>query len=218
MTPLPGAARVVRHRQEEALVSESSHPTLDEIAVVFAHLADRVAAERARSLDPVVRLSIARAVTELRRHIPGLYAPPDAGAAAALGTASADALRRGRLRAALARALRGLSFSPHNPELHYLAASACLQFGATEEAVRLLQHSLWIHPGYQPARQDLESLAAFHEDPANAGDPDAGQTPASRFEMLDEERQGQLWPDEDTEGWERAEGEFPDDDTDERAA
>ncbi|MEK7824214.1 MAG: hypothetical protein AAB290_04140 [Candidatus Eisenbacteria bacterium] len=199
-------------------MSESSRPSLDEIAVVFAHLADRVAAERARTLDPVVRLSIARAVIELKRHIPGLHAPPDAGAAAALASASADALRRGRLRAALARALRGLSFSPHHPELHYLAASACLQFGAAEEAVRLLQHALWIHPGYLPARQDLESLAAFHEDAAAAGDPDAGQHSASRFEMLDDERQGQLWPDEDLEGWERAEGEFPDDDADERAA
>jgi hypothetical protein len=198
-------------------VSQPSRPSLDEIAVVFAHLADRVAAERARALDPVVRLSIARAVTELKHHIPGLYTPPDAGAAAALASASADALRRGRLRAGLARALRGLSFSPHHPELHYLAASACLQFGAAEEAVRLLQHALWIHPGYLPARQDLESLAAFHEDAA-AGDPDAGQQSASRFEMLDDERQGQLWREEDLEGWERSEGELPDDDADERAA
>lgn len=198
----------------------SSRPTLDEIAVVFAHLADRVAAERARSLDPVIRLSIARALAELKRHIPGLYTPPDAGAAAALASASADALRRGRLRAALARALRGLSFSPHHPELHYLAASACLQFGAAEEAVRLLQHALWIHPGYLPARQDLESLAAFHEEaPPAASDPGAGQPSTSRFELLDEERQqGRLWPEEDHEGWERAEGEYPEDDSDERAA
>ena len=86
------------------------------------------------------------------------------------------------------------------------------------QAVRLLQHALWIHPGYLPARQDLEALAAFHEDAAIAGDPDQGQQSASRFEMLDDERQGQLWPDEDLEGWERAEGEFPDDDADERAA
>jgi hypothetical protein len=49
--------------QEIESVSEPSpsRPSLDEIAVVFAHLADRVAAERARSLDPVIRLSMARA-------------------------------------------------------------------------------------------------------------------------------------------------------------
>ena len=200
-------------------MSESSRPSLDEIAVVFAHLADRVAAERARALDPVVRLSIARAVNELKRHIPGLQAPADPGAAAALASASADALRRGRLRAALARALRGLSFSPHHPELHYLAGSACLQFGAAEEAVRLLQHALWIHPGYLPARQDLESLAAYHDDATPAPSADAGQPSTSRFELLDEERQqGRLWPEEDHEGWERAEGEYPEDDSDERAA
>jgi len=199
-------------------VAESSHPSLDEIAVIFAHLADRVAAERARTLDPMVRLSIARAVHELKRHIPGLDPPADAGAAAALASASADAMRRGRLRAGLSRALRGLSFSPHHPELHYLAGSACLQLGSVEEAVRLLQHALWIHPGYLPARQDLEALAAFHEDAPAVGDPDAGQASASQFELLDEDRQGQLWRDDDLEGWERADGEFPEDDSEDRAA
>ena len=199
-------------------MSESSRPSLDEIAVVFAHLADRVAAERARTLDPVVRLSLARAVNELKRHIPGLYTPPDMGAAAALASASADALRRGKLRAALARALRGLSFAPHHPELHYLAASSCLQLGAAEESVRLLQHALWIHPAYQPARRDLEALAAFHQDAEVTGDPDAGPQPTSRFEMSDEDRQGDLWREEDLEGWDPGETEFPDDETDNRAA
>lgn len=199
-------------------MSESSRPSLDEIAVVFAHLADRVATERARTLDPIVRLSLGRAIAELRRHIPGLYTPPDVGAASALASASADALRRGKLRAGLARALRGLSFSPHHPELHYLAASGCLQLGAAEEAVRLLQHALWIHPGYEPARRDLEALSAFQDEAPRAGDPDAGQQSASRFEMADEDRQGELWRDEDLEGWERGEGEFPDDESDGRAA
>ena len=200
-------------------MSESSRPSLDEIAVVFAHLADRVATERARTLDPIVRLSLGRAVTELKRHIPGLYTPPDVGAASALASASADALRRGKLRAGLARALRGLSFSPHHPELHYLAASGCLQLGAAEEAVRLLQHALWIHPGYQPARRDLEALSAFHEAAGTqVGDPDGPQESASHFEMADEDRQGELWREEDLEGWERGETEFPDDDADNRAA
>jgi len=199
-------------------VAESSRPSLDEIAVVFAHLADRVAAERARTLDPVVRLSMNRAVTELKLHIPGLYTPPDLGAAAALATASADALRRGRVRAGLARALRGLSFAPHHPELHYLAASACLQLGAAEEAVRLLQHALWIHPGYGLAQTELEALGAFREGAYGHGDPDAGQHAAPRFELADEDRQGDLWRDDDLDGWEHDEGEFPEDDADRRAA
>ena len=200
-------------------MSEPSRPSLDEIAVVFAHLADRVAAERARTLDPIVRLSLGRALNELRRHIPGLYTPPDVGAAAALASASADALRRGKLRAGLARALRGLSFSPHHPELHYLAATACLQLGAAEESVRLLQHALWIHPGYEPARRDLEALSAFHESAAETGEPDEGAGATSRFEMADDDRQPDLWRDEDIEGWERGEGgEFPDDEADNRAA
>jgi hypothetical protein len=159
-----------------------------------------------------------------KRHIPGLYTPPDVGAAAALASASADALRRGKLRAGLARALRGLSFAPHHPELHYLAASATLQLGAAEEAVRLLQHALWIHPGFEPARRDLEALSAFHEEapagaPGIAGEPEGGHESASRFELADEDRQGELWHDEDLEGWEHGEGEFPpDDESDNRAA
>jgi hypothetical protein len=204
---------------EDALVPESSRPSLDEIAVVFAHLADRVATERARTLDPIVRLSLGRAVAELKRHIPGLYTPPDVGAAAALASASVDALRRGKLRAGLARALRGLSFSPHHPELHYLAASGCLQLGAAEEAVRLLQHALWIHPGYEPARRDLEALSAFADPQAAPGDPGTGgQSAAAQFELADEDRQGELWRDEDLEGWDHGETEFPDDDADNRAA
>ena len=196
---------------------ESSRPSLDEIAVVLAHLSDRVSMDRGTTLDPFVRLSVARAVTELRRHIPGLYVPPDAEAAAALATASADALRRGKHRSALSRALRGLSFSPHHPELHYLAGTACLQLGAVEAALRLMQHALWIHPGYAPARQDLETLAAFHADARPTGDPDAGQP--SRFELLDDERQGRLWSDEDLEGWEDVTDDFPpDDDLEDRAA
>jgi len=202
---------------EEAPVPESSRPSLDEIAVVLAHLSDRVSLERGATLDPFVRLSIARAVTELRRHIPGLYVPPDVEAAAALATAAADSLRRGRHRSALSRALRGLSFSPHHPELHYLAGTACLHLGAVEASLRLLQHALWIHPGYEPARQDLESLAAFHSDARPTGEPDIGQP--SRFELLDDERQGRLWSDQDDlEGWEGVEDEFPDDDLEDRAA
>jgi tetratricopeptide (TPR) repeat protein len=204
-----------------------SRPSLDEISTVFAHLADRVAAERGRSLDPIIRLSITRSVVELKRHIPGLYEPPDASAAAAMATAAADALRKGRLRAALSRALRGLSFSPHHPELHYLAANACLQLAAVEEAIRLLQHALWIHPGYAPAMQDLQAIAALNGDeslvPGRQPEPSE-----SRFELVDPDRQqGDLWSEDNLEGWERrptdleggaAEGEFPDDDAEDRAA
>ncbi len=143
--------------------SEPSHPSLDEIIVVLAHLANRAAAERGRNLDPIIGLSLDRAMTELKRHIPGLHEPPDRGAAAHLASASANALRRGKVRAALGRALRGLSFSPHHPDLWYLAGSACLQLGSAEIAIRLLQHSLWIHPRYRPALQDLESLAPFYD-------------------------------------------------------
>ena len=64
-------------------------------------------------------------------------------------------------REALSRALRGLSFSPHHPGLYYVAATACFEYGAVEDAIRLLRHTLWIHPGHAAARRDLESLSAY---------------------------------------------------------
>ena len=45
---------------------------------------------------------------------------------------------------------------------------------------------LWIHPGYLPARQDLEALAAFHDSSVVPGD--AGEPTPSGFEMIDPDR------------------------------
>lgn len=138
----------------------SEHPSRDEIMVVLAHLGDRVASDRARTLDPIIRISLHRVITELRaRHIPGLYDPPDEGVANALAAAATDALRRSKWRLALSRSLRGLSFSPHNVDLWYHVGSASLQFGDAEIAVRSFQHALWIHPGFLAAKRDLEALA-----------------------------------------------------------
>ena len=46
----------------------------------------------------------------------------------------------------------------------YVAASACFESGAVELALRLLCHTLWIHPGHRAARADLEALSAFLDD------------------------------------------------------
>jgi hypothetical protein len=195
---------------------ETPHPSLEEISVVLAHLADRVHGDSGPGLDPLVGLSIERLVSELELHIPGLQAPPDADAARALAKAAGEAVAVGRPRIALARALRGLSFAPHHPQLHYLAATACLELGAVQEAVQLLSHTVWIHPGFEPARRDLETLSAYGEaprgdasdaadDPAQGGQGELwedanGEPRGSGFEL--EERDP--WGDDDLEGWERA--------------
>ena len=41
------------------------------------------------------------------------------------------------------------------------ASSACFEYGAVEDAVRLLRHTLWIQPGHTAARRDLKSLSAY---------------------------------------------------------
>jgi hypothetical protein len=74
------------------------------------------------------------------------------------------ALEDGDAREALARSVRGLALSPHDPGLFYIAASACFEFGSVEDAVRLLRHTLWIHPGHRQARRDLSALNLYLRD------------------------------------------------------
>ena len=143
---------------------ESAHPSLKDILDAFEHLSERVAAAPGSRLDPFVSVSLRRSCEELRRFIPGLETPPDPEAARFLVRAAHAALEDNDAREALARALRGLSFAPHHPGLFFIAASACFEYGAVEDAVRLLRHTLWIHPGHVTARSDLEALHAYLQD------------------------------------------------------
>ncbi len=142
-------------------VSESALPNLQDILDALERLADRVAVSPTSRLDPFVSASMRRACEELRRFIPGLDTPPDAEAARFLARSAYAALEDGDAREALARALRGLSFAPHHPGLFFAAASACFEYGAVEDAIRLLRHTLWIHPGHSAARRDLGALTAY---------------------------------------------------------
>jgi len=177
-------------------LSKPSRPSIGEITLVLSHIADRVADDPSPRLDPILGASLRRSLEELQRFVPGLDAPPDPEAARFFRRASEAAFHDGLHRDALARALRGLSFAPHDPNLHYLAASACFELGAVHEAVLLLSHALWIHPGHPEARRDLLSFAApddataWGAAPPPEGDPLEGWEDMSaqselRFEMLD---------------------------------
>jgi len=145
-------------------VSDAQQPSMDEILSALERLAERVSAGSSTRFDGFVSLSLRRACEELRRFIPGLDTPPDAEGARTMARAAHAALEDGDAREALARSLRGISLSPHHPALFYLAASACFEFGAVEDAVRLLRHTLWIHPGHRPARRDLSALNLYLRD------------------------------------------------------
>ncbi len=142
-------------------MSDSTHPTLQDVLDALGRLADRVATSPRSHLDPFVTTTLRRMTTELRTYIPGLDGPPDPEAARFLVRAAYAALEDGDSREGLSRALRGLSLSPHHPGLWFVAASACFEYGAVEDAVRLLRHTLWIHPGHPAARRDLEALTAY---------------------------------------------------------
>ena len=107
-----------------------------------------------------------------------------------------------------ARGLRGLSFAPHHPGLFFVIASACFEFGAVEDAIRLLRHTLWIHPGHTAARRDLESLnsylqerwnapGGFTAEEAAAMDESGPFDPELAFEMLEEEGESRFGAYED---------------------
>jgi hypothetical protein len=188
-------------------VSQSSQPSLQDILDAFARLGERVAASPSSRLDPFVSISLRRACEELRRFIPGLDAPPDPEAARFLARASYAAMEDNDAREALSRALRGLSFAPHHPGLFFVAATACFEFGAVEDAIRLLRHTLWIHPGHTAARRDLEALSAYMQERWNspggftpeeaaareAAGPDG---PELAFDDLEEQETGFVYDDE----------------------
>lgn len=180
---------------------EPTHPTLEELSMVLAHLADRVSADPDPTLDPIIGSSLRRVLEELQRHVPGLEPPPDAQAARVLANSAMAALQFARDREALARALRGLSFAPHHPELHYLAASACLELGAAQEGVALLMHALWINPGYADARRDLDTLAFLRHRATGDDDDDGWERvdglPETTFDAPDESGDDGIWFDED---------------------
>jgi Flp pilus assembly protein TadD len=138
-------------------------PSQSEIALALAQLADRVTRNKDETLDPFVTHTLRAAVNALEFHIPGLEPAPDFEAARGLLRGAEAALHRGDPAEALSRALRGLSFAPHDPSLWYTAGSACFELGQVEDALRLLCHVLWIHPGHRTARADLEALTAFFD-------------------------------------------------------
>lgn len=142
-------------------MAESALPNMQDILEVFERLAERVADTPTSRLDPFVSASLKRVTEELRRFIPGLDTPPDPDAARFLARSAYAALEDGDAREALARSLRGLSFSPHHPGLFFVASSACFEYGSVEDAIRLLRHTLWIHPGHVAARRDLDALNEY---------------------------------------------------------
>ncbi|TMQ70565.1 MAG: hypothetical protein E6K80_08130 [Candidatus Eisenbacteria bacterium] len=160
-------------------MSATPSPTIEEIRSILADMARCVTADEDPTLDPVIRAGIRRAVDELERFIPGLDPAPDPEGARHMVSAAGNALLAGRPRVALARALRGLSYAPHHPELHYLAASSCFELAAASEAVSLLAHTLWIHPGHEKARLELETLSVF----GPGDDPELGDPPPDRDDL-----------------------------------
>ena len=147
-------------------MSEAWQPSIGDITRAFVDLADRLSdGKTSHHLDGYTDQTLRDAAYHLEFYIPGLDPVEEAEAARAMARAAQAALDQGDEREALARALRGLSFSPHDPALFYIAACACFEYGAVEAALRLLYHVLWIHPGHRAARADLEAMSAFLEDP-----------------------------------------------------
>ena len=133
-------------------VSETARPSLRTSSTPSRRLAGTVAASPSSRLDPFVSVSLRRACEELRRYIPGLDSPPDPEAARFLARAAYAAMEDNDAREALARALRGLSFSPH----HRACSSSPPRRASSSARWRMRSGfcvTLWIHPATAAARR-----------------------------------------------------------------
>lgn len=141
---------------------EPLEPTLAEIALVFSKLADRVveAPDEGFCVDGYTQAQLRSALWHLELKFPGLEPTFDPDAARAMKKAAQESLRIGRNRVAFGQALHGLSFSPHDPELFHLLASAGFNVGAAELTLRLLCYVCRTNPSNEEARRDLETLSA----------------------------------------------------------
>ena len=142
-------------------MSSEREPLMQDILDAFDRLAERVTIFSAARVDPFISATLRKAMKALRRYIPGLEPAPDPEAARFLLRAAYAAMENNDAREAMARALRGLSFAPHHPGLWFVVATACFEYGAVEDAIRCLQHVIWIHPGYDVARRDLKALTTY---------------------------------------------------------
>jgi tetratricopeptide (TPR) repeat protein len=142
-------------------MSSEHEPLMQDILDAFDRLAERVTISSSHRLDPFISSTLRKAMKALRRYIPGLEQVPDPEAARFLLRASYAAMEENDAREAMARAIRGLQYSPHHPGLWFVVATACFEYGAVEDAIRCLQHVVWIHPGYRAARRDLEALTSW---------------------------------------------------------
>ena len=54
-------------------------------------------------------------------------------------------------------------YGPYNPMASMPGAQPDWYLGWVEGAMRLLTHTLWLHPGHHAARADLEALTAYFD-------------------------------------------------------
>lgn len=146
-----------------------TQPDMTFLLNLFARLSLRIGASKSERLDRFVAAGMRYGMTQLRQFIPGLDAPPDPQAARFASRAAYTSLENRDAREALSQALHGLVYSPHHPGLWYVIASACFEFGAVEDAILCLRHTLWIHPGHPSATRDLEALTQYMQGESAAG-------------------------------------------------
>jgi len=157
---------------------------MQEILDTLAMVSTTVQTRPHKDIDPFVLMAIARVMEGLRWYIPGLealsYQRLRASVRLYRDSASdlevlASPLHKGRraklLRRSLARALRGLMFSPHDPHLWYNVAGIYFERGEVHTSIVVLEHILWIHPGYAQARSDLNNLRAYMGHPPSDDSP-----------------------------------------------
>lgn len=137
--------------------------SLGDISITFDRLGDQAHWTNDRKFHPEVIRQFGELIARLKKFIPGLEPPLNAEKAEAYLAGAEDWYVRNDFHQMLAVCCYGLAQSPHHPLLFHRAAQALIAQGAISLAIDVLDHALWVNPGNQSARQDLETLRAMPE-------------------------------------------------------
>lgn len=134
--------------------------TISEARAMFRYLAGQVKLTPYYCLEPVYAVQVRAVLTGLRAYIPALEASSDTEYAELHRhlLAGRRAIDFGLEHRALVHAFLGLHVRPFPAALFTLAGSASLTLGGTAAAIQLFEHALWIHPGFTPARDELDTI------------------------------------------------------------
>lgn len=149
--------------------SQRSNTTID-VSKSLRKMADLILGESNPLPPRYLRMGLGAIVRELRRGIPGLKKPIFQARASNLARLAGEYMMAGQYPRAICRILRSLADSPYDPRLWRQCAIQIWDIWDVEGSdltIEQLEFAIWINPGYQQAKDDLEEIQYLLEDDEN---------------------------------------------------